>query len=375
METNQPIQKKLSARAVISTIILLLGLLALAYYIGITKKDNGSQTPPPPSFNEEAKFYSNPQYGIQFAYPGSFALIAGDSQEIPQLNYLKPQGSILTSVVLPKSLYTDSNLNQAFVTLAVTADTANCKQTSNTQIAELESSAKLGQNTFFFGDRNGAAAGNRYDMKVYHIAMNNFCFEFNANVQYGNINNYEPGTVTDINVQEIFDRLAKIIETTTFTKPTPVAAETKTYSNGQFSFNYPPKIIVGGIATNSVLGTANILVPGVYVGQYVFITLNSNKLRKEGSDYFNQMAEVAKNPPLQEEGFPTVACKLETVTNSLKIELVSCTGEGGPAVYGMIDGPNFDIFIDGYSRGWDGTKTFTTISYQDLVKILETFKF
>ncbi len=382
METTPaPQNKRLSFRAIVNTIVLLLILIGVAFYLGTLKKSDSESANlnPPPPVVAGSKTFASTTYGIELTYPDSYQFLDKNSTLISQQTFLKSQGEILGSINVPQEMYPKTNLGQAFLTIAANNNpTVNdCKQMNNFGTeASLQTTKKVGDFTYFMGEITDAAAGNRYVTRIYHISENGLCVEFNIRISYGNIQNYEPGAVSEINVTELFTKLESVISTAKLGVPA-VSATNKTYANAQygFSFEYPLSVEVGSVAKNSTLGTADIAVPGIYVGNYVFVTANTDKLRKDSNEIVDQMVAVAKNPPPQEEGFPTISCKAETVKNAVSIQLVSCTGEGGPAVYGVIKGTMYDIFIDGYSKGWDNSKQLKNLSYEDLKKILETFKF
>lgn len=166
----------------------------------------------------------------------------------------------------------------------------------------------------------------------------------------------------------------QILSTFKFTNDTSAL---KTYTNSQygFEFSYPSKVNVGLKSTSSVLGDANHNVPGIFVGQYVFVIADTSELKKAAASYFDAVSKIpAKSPPT--DG-PTVECKVTTIKNMVSIQIVDCTGEGGPATYGLIKGANYDIFIDGYSGGWEKNPEMKEgfSSEADFIKTLESFNF
>ncbi len=151
----------------------------------------------------------------------------------------------------------------------------------------------------------------------------------------------------------------------------------KTYTNTKYNYvlQYPPNLKAGSISGNSSLGTFDAPVRGFDVGPLVLVTLTGD-LRKEGADYFMASYAIAQNPLPPIEGGPNVECKIDKIINpNATIKSVTCTGEGGPARYALITGTNYDIFVDGYSKGFDESDNGEFQSNDDYIKILSSFKF
>jgi hypothetical protein len=99
-------------------------------------------------------------------------------------------------------------------------------------------------------------------------------------------------------------------------------------------------------------------------------------LRKTGADYFNESYNLALHPVKPAQGEPTVACTIDKISNSsVTVKSVSCSGEGGPARYALIVGTDYDVFVDGYSKGFDNANNGELKASTDYVNILGTFNF
>ncbi len=136
----------------------------------------------------------------------------------------------------------------------------------------------------------------------------------------------------------------------------------QTYVNTKYGFQlqYPANFKVGVISKNSVLGTFQVPVRGFHVGPLVLVVLKDPSLKKQAQDYFNQYADCT-------------ADKIKNLTVTVKA--VTCVGEGGQARYAYIKGSAYDVFVDGYSKGYD-TQDFGKFSKEtDYASILSTFKF
>ena len=158
----------------------------------------------------------------------------------------------------------------------------------------------------------------------------------------------------------------------------------KTYRNEKYGFEVtvPWGITnVGNPASNSVLGSVSEPVSGLYLGPFVIVVADNDVLRKKVFDYFNNYKHVATdNPEI------LIGCEIRPIASSYRIEAVKCGGEGGRAFYALIKGIDFDVFVDGYSGGYNrnyedyGTFSGTT-GRQDFIdtvgieRALSTFKF
>ncbi len=152
----------------------------------------------------------------------------------------------------------------------------------------------------------------------------------------------------------------------------------KVYENDKhvFSIKYPSNLKAGSISDNSVIGTFDAPVRGFHVGPLVLVVLKDAEVKKEANDYFNGVYNAALNPPPADQEV-AVECKIDTVTNpnAVSIKSVSCTGEGGAAKYAYIQGPNYDVFVDGYSKGYDSQSNGELASAAEYLTVLSTFRF
>ena len=129
----------------------------------------------------------------------------------------------------------------------------------------------------------------------------------------------------------------------------------KIYRNEKYGFKLPlPLSVTAGLpAPASVLTTSEIKVEGLYVGNLVFVVGNSPDRRqviRERVAYLRQAAEGAFR---NDEG-PGWGCNTSILTNNqTTIDIFDCGGEGGPAFYALIHGSRYDIFVDGYSSGFN----------------------
>jgi hypothetical protein len=172
------------------------------------------------------------------------------------------------------------------------------------------------------------------------------------------------------------------------TTPTPEPETTslvsttgwKVYENDKhkFSIMYPPTHKAGEVSENSVLGTFQAPVRGFHVGPLVLVILKDATLKKEAQDYFDGVYKAATNPaPSAGEEVAPIECKINSITNSkvVSTKAVTCNGEGGLARYAYIQGKSYDVFVDGYSKGYDNSNNGDFTGDADFVTVLSTFTF
>lgn len=159
-------------------------------------------------------------------------------------------------------------------------------------------------------------------------------------------------------------------------------SKTKTYTNQQYGFSLkiPQDVTAGTLSENSTLGSVQDPAPGIYIGNYVFVPLTADKLKKESERTLTSLELATKNSLDSEDG-PTRACEKTDVQNqnNIPITFYRCNGEGGASQGAIIHGSKFDIFVDGYSGGFPShpnqiqNKNFS--DYKDFLTALSTFKF
>ncbi len=180
--------------------------------------------------------------------------------------------------------------------------------------------------------------------------------------------NFSMGTGYNISIQFEYSKIAN--------SPT---ANWKTYRSEKYGFEvkYPTSLkVVGVMSENSVLGTAQVPAPGVHIGSLVFVIRQTNADRQFAQSYINGYLDVADNPTQHIKG-PSVSCQRQ-VSSNVEITAVTCTGEGGNTYYALIKGYEYDIFVDGYSGGFNqrSSDEFGIFTSTDQInQTLDTFKF
>lgn len=129
----------------------------------------------------------------------------------------------------------------------------------------------------------------------------------------------------------------------------------QTYRNDEYRFDLqiPSSVKAGLSAPNSVLSTSETKVGGFYVGNMVFVVGDSSERRRAIEERVSSFRQAAKGAFLNDEG-PGWACDMLQLRNKQTvIDIFDCGGEGGPAFYALIYGQRYDIFVDGYSSGFN----------------------
>ncbi len=165
-----------------------------------------------------------------------------------------------------------------------------------------------------------------------------------------------------------------------------VLAQTPTdwivYTNTKYNFSLrtPPALKSGTVSGNSVLGTFQVPVKGFHVGPLVLVVLKDASIKQQAQEYFNGFYDQALHPVSTPSEGPSTSCSILNIKNQsvVSIKAVACGGEGGQARYSYIKGPSYDVFVDGYSVGYDNQDTGswgTDSADEDFPIILSTFKF
>lgn len=152
----------------------------------------------------------------------------------------------------------------------------------------------------------------------------------------------------------------------------------QTYRNEQYDFEieYPPYLTAGGYASNSVLGTFSEKVPGVYVGQLVLIVIDTPVLKDKAEKYLQTLSDLAEKDQkdyVSENGSPPpVTCSITEIPSvDVQIKAFFCS----QASYAFVTGGKFDVFVDGYSHGFEDTHREFFKDTNEMRKVLSTFKF
>lgn len=155
---------------------------------------------------QKTAVYTNPQYVFQFNYGKNNVLDTSGNQS----NFFKNPATSIVSASVPRSEFPKTNFGSAIFTVAVQTKSqeASCLVAPKTQ--------EINGTIFHVSEQDGAAAGTRYKTKVYRVFRNQHCFELSETIGIANIDNFEPGAVTEVDENNIWDRLDQMLKTFKF---------------------------------------------------------------------------------------------------------------------------------------------------------------
>lgn len=191
--------------------LLLVTSLMLVNVAWCDKQPNQSHKPPSPAASN-TKTYSNATYGFTFDYPASMQLVT------PTYGNLKDE---VVQVQIPKSAYRGTNFDDAGI--GVSAQSAKSLNDCLALTPPEESDGFRTKTTingvdFYMTNSNSAGAGNFYESKVYRTIKNTggTCIEISETIYTSNIDNYTPGTVTEVSQSDVQTKLDPIVQSFKF---------------------------------------------------------------------------------------------------------------------------------------------------------------
>jgi hypothetical protein len=168
--------------------------------------------------------YVNPEYGIAITYPRKYSLLVGDKAQLNwtglgpvETNFVNSGGRTLAAVELPADQFPDTDLAAAFINVSVKTGltSAECTQFAfpKESAAGTDKSPKqiIGANEFAEATEFNEQAATQAEAKYYHVFQNGACYEFALGV--GTAGDEGDVKVTQVDRQQVFDRLEKILAT------------------------------------------------------------------------------------------------------------------------------------------------------------------
>jgi|GEM_PF-4806373 len=178
-----------------------------------TNADNGStqQNDSQSTSNGSTQTYNNSAYNFTFDYPTEFSFVDPNYANLDQK---------IVQIQLASKDYPKTNLGDAAFTVSE-ATTKTEKECLTLNLPEgsdgFKDTKTINGVNFFTTTGAGAGAGNLYDMKTYRTFVSPTCYELNETIHTAQIGNFDPGTVTEVNKDEIWAKLEGILATFKFT--------------------------------------------------------------------------------------------------------------------------------------------------------------
>jgi hypothetical protein len=188
-----------------------------------------------------ASTYTNAAFGISFRYPRYGYLKEGDeaAQELDDLgllgmNFVRPGGTTISVVELPRKSYAGTDFNSAFFNVSVNPKLSadECEQFASAETDDsvmnpgATSKTRVGSTEFKAVEGFPQKANNQADVKYYHVFQNGSCYEFALGletVEEATPDKIKPA-VKQVDRNEVFRKLNWILSTV---KIHPVAAPEK----------------------------------------------------------------------------------------------------------------------------------------------------
>lgn len=209
-------------------IILIIVVVGIAAYLAINQNllsgPSASINPSASSMSSSSPLpsgwqtYRDSNFGFEISYPADFVLSEGGSQNYDVGEFFVGSGQNVVTISFSEDSYLDTNFLDGFLTVSISQNTSeqSCRQAQregDTQIINLSAFSSINNLAFWRGETSGAAAGTLAKDIIYHVFLNGACYEITENLFEGNIGNYPPGTVTQVNETEVFNKMDAILAT------------------------------------------------------------------------------------------------------------------------------------------------------------------
>ncbi len=158
--------------------------------------------------------YRDNEFGFSIMYPET-----ATSSEVSFEGYLPLTQMPVVSFVLPRDMYTGTNLSEAGVYIGATSSpkvVASCGTSSPETGETAEGTTTISSTIFSVFKSAGAGAGNFYETKTYRTVHGGICLELVELLHSTNIGNYSKGTVVEFDHAKFSGILDAIVQTFTF---------------------------------------------------------------------------------------------------------------------------------------------------------------
>lgn len=174
--------------------------------------NNSSQTnnPTPTPTPATKATYKYAPYNFEFSYSNEWGFT--------QPAYANLDEKIV-QIQIPQSAYPDTNFGDAAFSVSVGTATnlSQCLSLNAPNTEGFKTTQNINGVSFSKAESTEPAAGNIYESHIYRALRNNLCFELQETIHTGNIANYDPGTVSEVNKDAIWTKLDEVLNTFSFT--------------------------------------------------------------------------------------------------------------------------------------------------------------
>ena len=165
----------------------------------------------PSGATTQSFLYENKYRNASFSYTDLFAPAFFPGA---QLYKIKPE--VVLQFIDTQS-YASTNLNEAYFLFGSSTDpqiVSTCTQSASLDAPEtVVGDVTINGVSFTKSESSGVAAGNIYEQTYYRAAHNETCYEIIYFVHYGNIGNYDPGTIKEFDHTALIQKFDQILST------------------------------------------------------------------------------------------------------------------------------------------------------------------
>lgn len=201
--------EKKHINTIISVVVILIIVIGAVYLLP-KKVPSQDSTEVKPDTSDLTQIYQNSVEGLSLRYPLGFTV-----DEDYSYQNLGP-GKEISGVkfTIPKEMTTGTNLStDSYISVESIDENLECSAVSFALDSALVKEKIDNGKTYSYAETSDAAAGNRYDEYVYAIPGTNPCIAIRYFIHYGNIANYDPGTIKEFDKVELLKKFDSIRRT------------------------------------------------------------------------------------------------------------------------------------------------------------------
>ena len=160
------------------------------------------------------KNYTDTNLHISVMYPENFSI--DNTYKYQELGPGKDINGV--KFTIPKSITDGTNLGtDSYISIENIPQVQNKNCTADLFLDQVKASNLIdGNTTYSFASSDGAAAGNRYEEKIYAIPGTNPCIAVRYFIHYGVFENYPAGTIKQFNEKTLLNQFDQIRHTLKF---------------------------------------------------------------------------------------------------------------------------------------------------------------